>query len=285
VAARHSAHLNSLPVAFIMDYFRCPLCALPLRQNSQGVACDNLHQFDRAKEGYLNLLPVQHKHSKEPGDAKLQLQARRHFLQAGYFAPLQQVLCHLIPSGCQRLLDIGCGEGFFTTAIAHHGCAAQVLGIDIAKSGVRMAARSAQQQSLDIGYAVASSHALPFMDQSMDVITRIYAPSKDEELVRVLKPQGLLLLVVPGERHLLNVRTQIYQQVRPHEQPATPKGFRLLDKYQVCEKLEVNAGEDARALLEMTPFAWHMNESLKQESMNQGLNDWMHFEFYLYTRE
>lgn len=285
MAARHSAHLNSLPVDFIMDYFRCPLCALPLQQNSQGVACDNRHQFDRAKEGYLNLLPVQHKHSKEPGDAKLQLQARRHFLQAGYFAPLQQVLCHLIPSGSQRLLDIGCGEGFFTTAMAQHGCAAQVLGIDIAKSGVRMAARSAQQQKIGVTYAVASSYALPFLDHTMDAITRIYAPSKDEELVRVLKPGGVLLFVAPGEQHLMQMRTHIYQQVRAHEQPATPKGFRLLDKYQVCEKLEVNAGEDTRALLEMTPFAWRMNESLKQQSISQGLNDWMHFEFYLYTCE
>lgn len=267
-----------------MNYFRCPICRLPLQQNSQGVACSERHQFDRAKEGYLNLLPVHHKHSREPGDASIQLQARRHFLQAGYFAPLQQQLCESIPQGLESLLDLGCGEGFFTLAMAQHFNSTQVLGVDIAKTGVRMAARKSQQQKADVAYAVASSYALPLVDHSMDAITRIYAPSKDEELVRVLKPDGLLLFVVPGEQHLLTLRQQLYQQVRAHEPPQTPMGFRLGKKYKVCETLNVNAGEDSRALLEMTPFAWRMDSPLKQSITDQGIRDHMHFEFYLYHR-
>jgi 23S rRNA (guanine745-N1)-methyltransferase len=148
------------------------------------------------------------------------------------------------------LLDIGCGEGFFTAGIAKRLLATEVFGIDIAKVGVRMAARSSQLQQMNIAYAVASSYALPFLDHSMDVITRIYAPSKDEELARVLKPEGRLILVVPGDQHLLALRTQIYSEVRPHKAPVTPKGFRLVSSHQLCENLNVSAGEDTRALLD-----------------------------------
>lgn len=266
-----------------MDYFRCPLCASPLRLLQHNVNCSNGHQFDRAKEGYLNLLPVHFKHSKDPGDPKEQLQARRHFLQAGYFAPLQQALHEYLPKQVESLLDIGCGEGFFTANMAQQGIAQRIVGIDIAKVGVRMAARNAQVKQIPIDYAVASSYALPFLDKSMEVITRIYAPSKDEELARVLKPEGLLMLVVPGKHHLLALRKQIYPDVRPHKPPVTPQGFVAISHHELCEPLHVDAGNDTRALLDMTPFAWRMDEQFKQARINDGLVDHMHFEFYSYA--
>ncbi len=51
----------------------CPLCQLPLIKeqinNKQGRwYCDNNHSFDIAKQGYTNLLPVQNKKSRSPGD-------------------------------------------------------------------------------------------------------------------------------------------------------------------------------------------------------------------------
>jgi 23S rRNA (guanine745-N1)-methyltransferase len=46
----------------------CPLCHSPLAFTARSWCCENRHQFDQAKEGYVNLLPVQHKRSREPGD-------------------------------------------------------------------------------------------------------------------------------------------------------------------------------------------------------------------------
>src|SRR5690554_1311272 len=189
-------------------HFICPLCRQPLATTTQGVACSNRHNFDRAKEGYLNLLPVQQKNSREPGDAKAQLRARRDFLTAGYFAPLTDQLCRLIPQDTQTLLDIGCGEGYFTHALQQHlSTSADVYGIDIAREGVKLAAKKYQGS-----YAVASSFALPLADQSMQVITRIYAPDCDAELQRVLAPQGRVIIVAPAARHLLGLRQLIYHQ-------------------------------------------------------------------------
>src|SRR6187431_88470 len=218
-----------------MKELRCPLCHQLLLQNSQGLACANRHQFDRAKEGYFNLLPVQNKHSREPGDAKEQLQARRQFLQAGFFAPLKERLQELLPASTETLLDIGCGEGYFTAGFSEALPQAQVYGIDIAKAGVRLAAKATKDKTA-VTYCVASSFDLPFADESMDLVTRIYAPSKDDELWRVIKPSGSLVIVAPGENHLLGLRTRIYREVRPHLPPATPQGFVAVGQHRLsCE--------------------------------------------------
>lgn len=266
-----------------MKDLRCPLCKQSLQLNSQGLACENRHQFDRAKDGYFNLLPVQNKHSREPGDAKEQLQARRQFLQAGFFDSLKQCLQGLIPADTQTLLDIGCGEGYFTRGFAEALPHVQVYGIDIAKAGVRLAAKSAQDKSRHL-FAVASSFDLPFADHSMDVVTRIYAPSKDAELWRVIKPNGLLVIVTPAEQHLLELRRRIYREVRPHQHPSTPQGFEECEQHRLTGDLLVNAPDLCAALLAMTPFAWRLPEDLRAGVIKEGIKDSQDFMISLYRR-
>jgi 23S rRNA (guanine745-N1)-methyltransferase len=264
-----------------MKALNCPLCALPLSENPQGLACSNRHQFDRAKEGYFNLLPVHHKNSREPGDAKQQLIARRQFLAAGYFLPLVDALKKIISQDVGSLLDIGCGEGYFTRLLHKHCTSADVYGLDISKAGIRLAAKSGMQ---NLTYVVASSHSLPFEDASMDVITRIYAPSKDEELFRVLNPSGRLIIVTPGEQHLLALRQKIYQTIRQHPKPVAPQGFKELKQDSVSFSIAVPSGELAAALLAMTPFVWKLNPERLQTFINEGLVDTAHFQISVYEK-
>ncbi|RYY73431.1 MAG: methyltransferase domain-containing protein [Gammaproteobacteria bacterium] len=264
-----------------MNALICPLCLLGLVENPQGVACTNRHQFDRAKEGYFNLLPVHYKNSREPGDAKEQLIARRKFLGAGYFLPLMAELKRIIPLEITNLLDIGCGEGYFTHLFHEHCCNAQIYGVDISKPGVRLAAKG---RSNGEHYLVASSHSLPIADNSMDLITRIYAPSKDEELLRALKPTGRLIIVTPGERHLLELRKRIYDVITPHPKPLAPKGFVELEQSSVCFSLDVPPGELTQALLQMTPFSWKLNPALAESIVQQGHKDYAEFQVNVYRR-
>ncbi len=257
----------------------CPLCSAALVANAQGLACENRHQFDRAKEGYFNLLPVQHKNSREPGDAKQQLIARRAFLTAGYFAPLVEELKSLIDPTIRALLDIGCGEGYFTSNLSQHCVLADVYGIDIAKAGIRLAAKNS-----DITYAVASSHQLPLADSSMDVVVRIYAPSKDEELLRVIKPGGKLIIVIPGEQHLIGLRQKIYKEIKPHQKPKAPKGFFVVEERSVGFDLVIPAGDLTASLLSMTPFAWKLAPNLLEQMALEGLSDRAEFQLSLYEK-
>ena len=276
----HSAccRLLGLVLNLLMKHLICPLCTQPLTCTAQGIVCVNRHQFDRAKEGYYNLLPVQHKNSLEPGDAKQQLQARRAFLQTGFFSPLLQKITQIIPATTKTVLDIGCGEGYFTRGIGETHKDAVIYGLDIAKAGIRLAAKSADTKST-YTYIVASSYNLPLANSSMDVITRIYAPSKDEELKRVLAPAGKLIIVTPGENHLLALRRDIYQQLRPHPKPQAPQGFVELSQQQLTFTLDVPAGEYTRALLQMTPFAWRLKPAMLESIIVKGLQDTA--DFYL----
>lgn len=262
-------------------HFTCPICHESLSLNAQGLTCLNRHHFDRAKEGYFNLLPAHHKNSRVPGDARMQLQARRTFLAAGYFAPLLPALCQLVPSGAKALLDIGCGEGYFTQALQQHlAPGAFVYGVDIAKTGVKLAAKTYAGH-----YAVASSFALPLADKSMDVITRIYAPSSDAELQRVIAPFGQVIIVTPGPRHLLGLRRLIYAQVRPHPQPQAPAGLCLLQAQRVNFPLSIPAGKMSRALLQMTPFLWRLSAGLQEQLVNNGIEDQADFNLCSYAPE
>jgi 23S rRNA (guanine745-N1)-methyltransferase len=264
-----------------MNALICPLCSFALLENPQGIACVNRHQFDRSKDGYFNLLPAHQKNSREPGDAKQQLTARRLFLNAGYFSPLVVELKKIISHEATNLLDIGCGEGYFTRSLQEHCPDAQIYGIDISKAAIRLAAKSCLGRE---HYVVASSHLIPIANESMDVITRIYAPSKDEELRRTLKPSGKLIIVTPGERHLLGLRHQIYESINPHPKPVVPSGFDELEQSSFSFSLDIPAGELTEALLKMTPFFWKLKPALVESLVGQGLKDLAEFQLSVYER-
>lgn len=200
-------------------HYICPICASPLTLTERTFCCENRHSFDLAKEGYVNLMPANHKHSKNPGDSKEMMQARREFLATGHYAKLSETLAKVAMdsvSGSDNitLLDMGCGEGYYTDGIRKAlPETAQVYGLDISKVAVRYASK----RYPECDFSVASSYRLPLSDNSLDVIVKVYAPSSEEELLRCLKPGGVLISVTPGERHLYQLRERIYQTVRPHQ--------------------------------------------------------------------
>jgi 23S rRNA (guanine745-N1)-methyltransferase len=251
----------------------CPVCGEPLQLHESGkrYACQNQHSFDRTKEGYLNLLPVQYKHSKEPGDSKLMMIARRVFLESGFYEPMAKAVAMMIDANTiksqnMRLLDLGCGEGYYSRKIAcycKHSEQIVLHGLDIAKFAIRAAAK----KQPDARFIVASSNRLPYLDQYFDFVLRVFAPSDDDELKRVLKSSGHLLTVTPGPRHLWQLKEFIYTEVKEHApESLAPQGFERLTVQRISYKITPNP-QQRIALLQMTPFAWHANESV-QRSLN-----------------
>ncbi|MEZ9832682.1 23S rRNA (guanine(745)-N(1))-methyltransferase [Vibrio breoganii] len=247
--------------------YACPLCSQPLALESRTFKCPNNHMFDKAKEGYVNLMPAHHKHSKNPGDSKEMMQARRIFLESGHYQNLQQQLASTVNKCVEGIkaptvLDIGCGEGYYTNEIALTLTDdAEVYGLDISKVAVRYASK----RYANCHFSVASSYKLPFSDNSLDVIVKVYAPSKQEELLRCLKPNGLLITVTPGARHLYQLRERIYQEVRLHEEEADEfAGLELVEQTKLNYQMQLEKGL-AFELLQMTPFAWKASTELQAE--------------------
>lgn len=247
--------------------YQCPLCHQPLTKKDHSLRCENNHQFDFAKEGYVNLMPVQHKHSKDPGDNKEMMQARRRFLELGHYDQMRdkvaETLVTLTPQDNINILDIGCGEGYYTHEFAEQLKATKptsaVYGLDISKIAIRYASK----RYPDCQFCVASSHRLPFPDNSLQAIIRIYAPCKAEELERCINTEGLVITVTPAGRHLYQLKELIYQDVMLHdESPETIAGFNLIHNEKLHYTMSLS-GSSAFDLLQMTPFAWRASEEVK----------------------
>ncbi|WLI76028.1 23S rRNA (guanine(745)-N(1))-methyltransferase [Kosakonia sp. H02] len=238
--------------------FSCPLCHAPLNRQANAFVCPQRHQFDIAKEGYVNLLPVQHKRSRDPGDSAEMMQARRAFLNAGHYQPLRDAISYLLqdrlPEHATAVLDIGCGEGYYTQAFANisQQRGATTFGLDVSRAAIRAAAKRYSQ----VMFCVASSHRLPFETNSIDGLVRIYAPCKAEELARVMKPEGVVITAAPGPRHLMELKGLIYDDVHLHaENSGEIAGFNVVGKQSLGYEM-ILTGPEAVALLQMTPFAW-----------------------------
>ena len=238
------------------SHYRCPLCQQTLHFQDKQFSCANQHNFDQAKEGYVNLLPVQFKRSKQPGDNQDMVKARRDFLTQGYYQPLADKLLALTQNH-NRILDAGCGEGYYTaqlkTANNH------IYGVDIAKTAIKLAAKKYPQ----CAFSVATLSQLPFEDQLFDCIISVYAPIIDTEFHRLLKPHGMLITVTPAEQHLMALKALIYQQAVAHNTKREPiTQLALIDQQQLRYDMHINSSEHALNLLAMTPFAFKQSPQL-----------------------
>lgn len=248
--------------------YQCPLCHHTLTSRTGGFQCENNHQFDCAKEGYVNLMPVQHKRSKQPGDNADMMQARRRFLATEQYHPMRKAVAELCMKHTQNtercILDIGCGEGYYTAYLADQLAAesdnAICYGLDISKVAIRYAAK--RYTSKHMQFCVASSHRLPFAEHSLNAIVRIYAPCQAQELSRVLTEQGIVITVTPAARHLYQLREHVYNEVHLHDENVESiDGFTLIEESKINYEMTLT-GEQADDLLQMTPFAWKASDKL-----------------------
>lgn len=243
-----------------MSQFCCPLCGDVLTETRSGLRCPAGHCFDRAKEGYVNLLPVNRKHSKAPGDDKGMVAARRAFLEKGWYAPLREALAALaveLTGPAPAVLDAGCGEGYYTggvrEALLEAGKAPEVAGVDISKAALQRAGK----RYPGIEFAVASAYRLPAADGSVDLLLNVFSPLAIEEFRRVLKPGGVYLYVVPGARHLWELKEVLYERPYPNEEKETPyEGFAYDRIVPVDYTIHLPGQEDIHALFQMTPYYW-----------------------------
>lgn len=280
--------------------YRCPLCQNPLIANDAGLSCANRHQFDRAREGYFHLLPVQQKKSLTPGDSAEMIQARRAFLAAGFYQPLSDAVNQLLLTAKLRakgdanpatpavastpaaLLDIGCGEGYYSNRLANTMPELEVYGIDISKAAVKAASKTYPK----LHCAVASSYHLPFADAAFSMLLRIYAPSEPTELARVAAPGALLLTVTPAPEHLLQLKQQIYSEVRLHQADIQQQsGFEHLQRQQLSWLFQPEKPADLEQLLQMIPLGYKVNAALKQQLLQQLPAIQLDFYLDLYQRD
>lgn len=238
------------------DVLICPVCGGALTERERSLRCGKGHCFDLAKEGYVNLLTGS-RPGDATGDSREAARFRRDFLNKGYYAPLREALCARFAGRTGRLLDLCCGEGWYTAALgALPGL--EVWGFDLAREMVRLAAK----RNAGLGLFVANMARIPVRDGAFDWATLLFAPFLEPELVRVLKPGGRLTLVVPGRRHLFGLKQAVYE--RPYENDeALPeaKTLRLLGTEKLAAQITLETQADIQAVFRMTPYYYRSSSA------------------------
>ena len=288
-----------------MSLFICPLCQSPLQPAADTWRCDGslhpkqtTHPFDVARQGYVNLLPVQQKKSKAPGDSQQSIDARKRFLNAGHYQPLNDLICQtmaalLLTAKKASLeqkdkpvnwLDIGCGEGYYTQAMAQTGMDV-LIAADISKPAVVELAKTSKAlgrlwyqpvkddsateviKAAAIYPLVTSAAHLPLRAHSINGISSIFSPILPEAFNEVLSDEGYLIIAKPDIGHLATMREALFDDVREHDsdkflQELAPY-FKLLQTHHISSRLKLSA-EELADLMTMTPYAYRARGEKRQ---------------------
>lgn len=264
--------------------FLCPVCKAKLDKYDGVYSCENNHSFDISKYGYVNLLVSNQSSLKRHGDDKLMVQSRRRFLSGGFYEKLRNDICRVIKDNVKdgsTIADIGCGEGYYTSAICESG-EYDVCGIDISKDALRYCAKAIPTSE----FAVASAFSLPLADKYVDCIVNIFAPSAYTEFNRVLKDDGVLVKAVPLDEHLWELKCALYDE--PYKNKPEKRDdelFCLFDSTELKYTIRLDNKDDIADLFRMTPYYYKTGRVEAQRlSELQELETTVHFCVEIYKK-
>jgi 23S rRNA (guanine745-N1)-methyltransferase len=256
-------------------------------------SCSNGHVYDVAKEGYVNLLLVQNKNSKEPGDNKQMVNGRRAFLEQGFYQPLVDSISdifnqHLVTLQNQtevKFFDAGCGEGYYMNQVSQSCNQADIQiefsGLDISKFAVQKAAKKFPRNH----FTVASTFQLPLINKSQDVVLQIFAPSSELEIHRVLKSNGIWITVNPAANHLFEFKQALYDKPTEHKtDKITPDGFALAQQMNLSFVIRLTEPQQRENLLMMTPYYWSATADKKKKLVDNLQHFTTDFDIKVFTK-
>lgn len=261
------------------DNLACPLCGEGLKPVERRWICSSNHSFDSARQGYVNLLPVQHKKSRDPGDSKAMVSARQAFLNAGFYEPIASSVCRLVEAQLQdapperppRILDAGCGEGYYLDYLAGalFGSESEArlplaaVGLDISKDAILAASR----RNREIQWIVGTNVHPPILPESVDCLLCLFGFPSFRHFHGLLHKNGRVILADPGPEHLIELRELIYPEVK--RSPVSDLtgvdalGLRLSQSESLSYQTDALNRQQIQDLLAMTPHLYRASHDGK----------------------
>ena len=233
-----------------VELLRCPVCGTAFSRAGGSLRCRSGHTFDPSRRGYVHFLPNV---GASRYDAAL-FEARWRILEGGFYERVIDALRAKIPQSASVLLDAGCGDGTFTKALAGDRTA---IGLDLSKDAILLAARGGGP----ILWMIGDLTRLPVADRSVDVVLNLFSPAHYAEFSRVLKPDGLLIKLVPQSGYLEEIRALAGDRLRrgAYRNDAVvshlAERFCIRDRVRLTDTFALDA-QQARDFLAMTPLTF-----------------------------
>lgn len=247
-------------LAEVVPYLRCPICGAELSSGDTaggGLRCARGHSFNQARQGYVDLTagPVRHE-----GDSAEMVAARAAFLDAGHYGFVSAGLATAAGGGPGLVVDVGAGTGAHLAAVLDARPGAHGLAVDVSRYALRRAARCHPRAGAVRADAWAG---LPLADRSVSLLLDVFAPRQGAEFARVLRPDGLLLVVTPEPDHLTELVNALdLLRVDPSKEDRLAAGlarwFTPVSSTVLRRRLSLDHAA-VRALVGMGPSAWHVD--------------------------
>lgn len=228
------------------------------RQSS--IACESGHDFAISAKGFLNLIP----HQKPlKGYDETFFASRQRIMEHGYYREVHQAVAASLNelASTATVIDAGCGEGSYAKDAARALPHSTVLGLDIAKDAIRVAARGGGP----VRWLVADLANIPLSDSTVDAILNVFTPANYDEFKRVLKPGGMLIKVIPAPQHMHELRELAGEQLSETDFVDRGVSEHLMRHMNVVGRARVTQTspvqpEDALDLVRMSPVAFSVEE-------------------------
>jgi 23S rRNA (guanine745-N1)-methyltransferase len=248
-------------------WLRCPNCSRPLGEVAARVlGCDAGHRFDVSKHGTVSLLPP--RAPRTLGDSREMLEARDELLGSGAYGPIGEAIEAACAPAARasseplRVVDLGCGTGYYSARLATAFPGATFLLADRSPIAVRIASKAVPNAT---GVVLDLWRPLPIRDATADVSINVFAPRNPEEFARITRPGGSLVVVVPTDRHLRELRDRGGMlevpsgKVEQVTAQLTRGGFSA-DTHRLVEYLVSLDARRIRSLVAMGPSAHHVSD-------------------------
>ncbi|RXM56740.1 methyltransferase domain-containing protein [Clostridium tetani] len=241
--------------------FKCPVCMEALYLKDKSLLCKNKHCFDISKHGYINFI-LNAKSQKDYN--KNSFENRRIILERGIYNHILKEIIDFLndTSSISRVLDVGCGEGFYANQI-YQATNKEVCAFDISKESIQLAAK--RDTSNSVKWFVADLAHLPMKNQSVDCILDIFSPANYCEFHRILTSDGYLVKIIPGNEHLKELREKAREYLKNKDYSNQQivnyfeNHFSTICRKKITAQYEISANE-REALINMTPLLFNVNK-------------------------
>lgn len=256
------------------EVYACPICGTRMKMTKSGrFICKKEHTFDVSKKGYINLI----NETKKTNYDKELFTSRKEILNQGFYEPVADAIKSIVEEfgrsqklESMNLLDVGCGEGYYSHYLRQMDNL-NIFAFDISKEAIALAT----DYQAEINWSIADLSNLPFKERSMDILLDVLTPANYKEFKRVVKNQGLLIKVIPGDDYLKEVRELVSDQLKSKSYSNkdtvdyTEDHLRILGKRKLCYQMSVSR-EQASAFVKMTPMTTQVEvEGLQLEKMKE----------------
>ena len=289
-----------------ITFLSCPIDGHDMKLSDKTIYCTSGHSFDISREGYINMLTSKKRFHENVGDNKEMLLSREHFLEKGYFDFLSEEINRIIIKHLRKgyedekekqhasscVLEVGSGTAFYLKnlkteiekeLLRNDFC---YFGTDVSKEATKLSAKKYK----DISFLVADTDFnIPFKNEVAKILLNIFSPRNSREFVRLLKNNGLLIVVIPNNNHLNELIDElgligIEKDKKEHLLTMFNELFKKVDERD-CEQKLLMDSDSVVDIVKMGPSYKYVDNRMIQKIRNMGsIKITASFNISLYTK-